>query len=110
MNILLISTHLNIGGIPVYIVSLAGQLKKRGHKVMVATSGGSLTSQLRLKNIQHYKLNLNTKSELSPKLALAILQLLPLIKLKKIDIIHAHTRVSQVVAFWLSKLKGTAVA
>jgi hypothetical protein len=42
MKLLIITTHMRMGGIGVYIVSLANRLSMMGHKVFVASSGGDL--------------------------------------------------------------------
>ena len=104
MKVLLLSTHLNIGGIGCYIVNLARYLKRRGHEVFVSTSGGDMVDELLKEGIAHIKINLKTKSELSPKLLWALPRLLSLVRDKDIQIIHAHTRVAQVLAYLLSRM------
>ena len=106
MNILFITTHLEPGGVAYYTVSLAEALKKRGHRVFVASNGGALTEILSNCNIKHIKLNIRTKSELSPKILFSLIRLLGIVKEKNIQIIHAQTRVTQVLSFLLSKLSG----
>src|SRR3990170_4572754 len=93
VNILLLSTHLNIGGIASYVVNVAKVLKKRGHRVIVSSSGGDMVRELNKAGIEHIKLNIKTKSELSPKLWFALPKLLALIRNYDIEVIHAHTRV-----------------
>lgn len=105
MKILLLTNHLNIGGIPVYTVTLANYLCKRGHTVYVASSGGVLDAEL-APNIQHIKVSLNTKSEISPKVWLVVLKLRQFIRDENIQIIHAQTRVAQVAVHLISKLTG----
>ncbi len=107
MKVLLITTHLEFGGISSYTTSLAKKLKERGHEVWVTSSGGSLVEELKKHSIEHIKINIRTKSELSPKVIFATLKLLKFIKQHKIDLMHAQTRVTQVVSFYLSKLTGT---
>jgi len=46
MKLLIITTHMRMGGIGVYIVSLANRLSMMGHKVFVASSGGDLEKDL----------------------------------------------------------------
>lgn len=103
MNILLLTTHLEIGGIPVYVVSLAKALEERGHSVLVASSGGALAQQLIDAGVEHIKVDIKTKSELSPKVLFAYKFLAKRLKDKEIDIIHSHTRVSNVLAWRLSR-------
>lgn len=104
MKILLITTHLNFGGISSYALSLARKLKEKNHDVWVASSGGALTETLKKYAVPHLRINIRTKSELSPKVFLTALRLLIFIKENKIEIIHAQTRVTQVTASFLSKL------
>jgi glycosyltransferase involved in cell wall biosynthesis len=96
MNILIVTTHLNFGGISSYAVSLAKQLKQKGHKVYIASSGGDMTKELEASEIKHLSIPLTTKSELSPKVLISAIKILKILKSKKIDIMHAQTRVSQV--------------
>jgi len=104
MRILLLTTHLNIGGIGTYTISLARALRKKGNEVFVASSGGVLLSDLAASGVSHIKLNMLTKSELSPKVLASIFELRKVVKKMNIDVIHAQTRVSQVIGFFVSKL------
>lgn len=103
MNILILANHFNPGGISSYILSLAQGLTAKGHKVYVGSSGGEWVERLKKNNIEHIKLPLRTKSIISPKLLFAYCVLRRIIKEKKIDIIHSQTRVSSVLAYWLSR-------
>jgi len=103
MKILLMSTHLNIGGIAVYTTSLAKSLSKRGNRVMVISSGGDMVEELENEGISHTKVNIKTKSELSPKIWLNLSNIVKLIEKEKPDLIHAQTRVTQVLAAVLAK-------
>ncbi|MFH0839008.1 MAG: glycosyltransferase family 4 protein [Candidatus Omnitrophota bacterium] len=106
MNILLITTHLNIGGIARYTINLAKALKTKGENVYIASSGGILKESLQQFGLLHIDMDINTKCELHPKLIKAIRSLRNFINHNKIDVIHAQTRVSQMVGFFLSKLTG----
>ena len=105
MKILLITSHLKIGGIPVYTATLANHLCKKGHKVFVASSGGELKSELS-SEIVHIDVPLDTKSVLSPKIWITALKLRSLIKKEGIDIVHAQTRVAHFTAHILSRMTG----
>lgn len=105
MNILLLATHFNIGGISKYLNNLSAGLIKKGHNIIIASSAGDFTPALD-KRIFFFPLDIKTKSELSPKIFLVLSKLLKLITQKKIEIIHSQTRVSQVLAFYLSKISG----
>lgn len=98
MNILILTTHFNEGGISRYCFALSAQLKKMGHKVFVASSGGDLVEELRENGVIHFPLNIRTKSELSWKIWSSLFTLKRLLKDNDIQIIHAQTRVTQVLA------------
>lgn len=104
MKILLITTHLKFGGITSYIISLAKGLSKKGHKVFVASSGGYFVKKLKTDNIAHITIPISTKSELSPKVLFSSIRLLNFARRESIDVIHAQTRVTQVLAFLVSKI------
>ena len=105
MRVLLLTTHLNIGGISTYTVSLAKALKSKGIEVFVASGGGVLAPELAAEGISHINIDiLHLKSELSPRLLKAIFEIARIVKKLDIDIIHAQTRVTQVIGFFVSKL------
>ncbi len=108
MKVLQISTHLNIGGIGNYILSLSSELKKKGVEVIVVSSGGNLEDELKKNDISHIRLDMKTKFELSPKVFISALRLAKIIKNEKVDMIHAHSRVSQAVAFFASVMTGAS--
>lgn len=104
MKILFLTTHLNLGGIGSYTLSLAKSLKRRGHEILIASSGGAMVNEVEQEGIMHIMVKINTKSELSPKVPLAIFKLRSIIKREGIEIIHAQTRVAQVIAEGLARL------
>ncbi|MFH1359907.1 MAG: glycosyltransferase family 4 protein [Candidatus Omnitrophota bacterium] len=104
MNILILSTHCHTGGIASYILTLTKSLLSRGHRVIVVSSGGDRVNDLIAMGARHQTFALRTKSELNPRLYLSLKKLRELIRNEKIDIIHAHTRVTQVIGFFLQKM------
>ncbi len=106
MKVLQITTHFNIGGISNYILTLSGAMKKKGVDCLVVSGGGNLEGELKKAGVGHITLDINTKSELSPKVFRAIIPLCKIVKREKVDIIHAHSRVSQVAAFFTSLITG----
>lgn len=106
MNILFLSTHLNTGGISSYLDTLSRGLMKKGHRVWIATSGGNLVESLKESGVKHITLNIRTKSELDCRIYFSLLAVSRMIKKNKIDVIHAQTRVTQVMAACLNKLSG----
>ena len=106
IRILHLTTHLNIGGITSYIKFLTKEMHKLPYQLYVGSSGGTQEKILEGTGVHCLKLNIRTKSELSPKLYLAIPKLLQFVKQEKIDLIHAHTRVTQVLAWWVQRFSG----
>jgi len=106
MNILYLTNHLNVGGITSYVLSLSSGLKARGHNIFVASSGGELLSEFTREGATFIPIPIKTKSELSPGIFISFVKLLPLIKQYQIEIIHANTRVTQVLGVMLSKYSG----
>ncbi len=109
MRALHLTTHLNTGGITSYIRRLVLPLRARGVEIMVASSGGSCAAQFHELNVETHNSIPRTKSVLDPRLYLALPGLTELIRKKKIDLLHAHTRVTQVQAFFLHRLTGVPV-
>ncbi len=103
MKILLLTTHINIGGVGLYLLNLAKGLKKRGVKCFVASSGGNLERYFKTARISLVNLDIKTKFEFNPKLIPEIFKLIRFVKKNDIDIIHAHTRVTQVLGRLISK-------
>lgn len=106
MNILHLTTHVNLGGITSYIGTLSKAMSKAGHRSSVVSSGGSATANLTRSGVLCYEYPIRTKSELNPKLYWALPQIARLVKEENYDILHAHSRVTQVLAFFISKLTG----
>ncbi|MBU1121863.1 MAG: glycosyltransferase family 4 protein [Candidatus Omnitrophica bacterium] len=104
MNILILTTHLNKGGVSRYVLNLAIGLKKRGNTVWVASRGGEWVSKLDVEGVCHRTIPIQTKSICSPKITLSLFNLLPFIKKNNIEIIHSNSRVTQCLGFFLSKL------
>lgn len=102
MNVLFLTTHVNTGGITSYLLTLGEGLVKAGHKVLVASSGGDCVSRFEASGIRHVGINIRTKSEAHPKLLLALPSLDRLVQDEHIQIIHAQTRVTQVLGHWLA--------
>ena len=98
MKVLQFVTHLNIGGITTYVYTLSKYLLKENIEVAIASSGGSQENKFKKLGIPIFKVKIRTKSELSPKIPVCLYQLYRLRKKFKFDLIHSHTRVSQVVS------------
>ena len=102
MNVLFLTTHLNTGGITSYLFTLSRQLKDLGAAVTIASSGGDRQGDFSALGIRLVPLNIRIKSELDPRLYAAVFKLRKIIRQESIDIIHAQTRVTQVMGALLS--------
>ena len=103
MKVLLLTNHLNIGGVASYTVNLAKALKDKGLEVVIASRGGELLENVKKEGIHHIEINVKTKFEFNPKLIFSFFKLLDYIKKNKVDLVHAQTRVTQVLGYLLSK-------
>ena len=106
MKVLHVTTHFNVGGISNYILTLSKALKSKGVEVIVASSGGDLKPELDGYGIPHIELDIKTKFEFGPKVLKSAFRLSRIVKDEGVDLIHAHTRVSQVAALLASKMTG----
>ena len=103
LKILHLTTHLNIGGITSYIEITGSPLLQKGYQVGAISSGGNLAEDLKHKGFDIFQFPIRAKSELHPKLYWNLPAITALVKKEKADLIHAHTRVTQVLAFFISK-------
>ena len=98
LKILHLVNHLNTGGITTYVRTLAGEQVKAGHEVFVWGSRGICSEDLRGMGITIFDDVPRCKSELSPRLWAALPKLIHILKTCSIDVVHTHTRVTQVLA------------
>ncbi len=98
MRILQLTSHLQIGGITRYLTTLTQQLIRRGHQVIVASDHGPAEAQLASMHVPYWPLPLHTSMEFSPRVFRGARQLAARLQAEPVDLIHAHTRVGQVVA------------
>lgn len=106
MKILYITNHLNIGGVTSYVLTLADGLKKRGHSIYIASSGGALLPEFTGKGITYIQIPIKTKKEVGPKILASLLKLNKFLRHENIDLIHTHSRTTQVLGSLLNKKKG----
>ncbi len=78
----------------------------KGHEIFVASAGGEMEEEFRKAKIHVKLFPIRTKSELSFKIYKALPSMMRWIKDERIDLIHAHTRVTQVAAFWIHRFTG----
>lgn len=103
MNILLLTKHLNAGGITSYLFNLSQGLINQGHAVFFVSSGGKRESDFRQLGVRLTNLDLNTKSNVSLKIFTSLKPIKNIISENNIDIIHSHTRVTQIIGTLLAK-------
>ena len=106
MRILHLTSHLNTGGVSSYVLSLSRALARRGHSVTIASGGGSLEPQAHAAGLAHWPVPMHTSAEFSPPVFRAARQALARLRVAPVDVLHAHTRVGQVVADRLSRRTG----
>jgi len=103
VKVLHLTAHLNTGGITTYILGLVKPLHEYKMDIYVLSGGGALTSAFQEAGAQTFNFNVGMKSELHPALYAALPEIIKLIREKQINLIHAHTRVTQVLAFWIQR-------
>ena len=106
MKVLQVTTHMDIGGIANYVFTLSKALKARGAEVVVASSGGDMEGALSGCGIPHRRIDIRTKFEFGPKALKSAFALVRIVKEERVDIIHAHSRVSQVASAVASLVTG----
>ncbi len=106
MRILQVLTHLNIGGITTYAYTLTKYLIRNKIEVAIASSGGSWEEDFHKLGAKVFTIDTKTKNEFSYKLPICLHQLSLIKKRFDFDIIHSHTRVTQVLSQIFSVLSG----
>ena len=103
MNILILTTHLNPGGLSRYVLNLSTSLKRQNHNVWVACSSGEWIGRLSENGVHYKHIPIKTKSICSPKILFSFLVLKRLIEQENFDVIHCNTRVTQLLGFLIYK-------
>lgn len=105
MNLLILTTHLNQGGISRYALNLAGGLSS-GNTVWLASSGGCWQNRIKDSGARFLLLPIRTKSILSLKIFLSLWKLVVFSAHNRIDLVIANTRVTQFLAYLLFRGLG----
>ena len=103
MRIVHLTSHLDVGGVPRSVVTVAAGMRRRGHTVRVASGGGVLEPELSSAGVEHWTVPLRTSVEFSPAVWRAARALRARLQRDPADLLHAHTRVGQVVAARLAR-------
>lgn len=106
MNILLVAMGLDIGGAETHVISLAKNLKKKGHHPVVISSGGVYEQELTIEQIPHYKAGLNEKGLKTTLNSINVMK--NVIKTENIDLIHAHGRIPAFISKIVSIMTSTS--
>jgi glycosyltransferase involved in cell wall biosynthesis len=80
-----------------------------GYESAVLSSGGDAEPLYAEKGIRHVPFAIRTKNEFHPKLLWNLPRVVKLVKEEKYGVLHAHTRVTQVLAAMVSRMTGVPV-
>ncbi len=106
MNILILTTHLDAGGITSYLYNLVKGLIGLGHAVYLVSGGGNRQADFERIGARLIFYPIRTKCEISWRLVWPFIILSRLSRRQKIDVIHAQTRVTQVLGALLARRVG----
>ncbi|MBQ7591538.1 MAG: glycosyltransferase, partial [Clostridia bacterium] len=95
---------MGIGGAETHVLTLARELKRLGHRVEAASSGGILAEELVKSGIPHTVLPLDRRDPLSVSVSRS--GLLRLARGMRADIVHAHGRIPAFICGTLSRRAG----
>jgi len=101
MKILMVTMSLGIGGAETHILELARELRRRGHRVTVASGGGIFVDLLARDGVHHVCIPMQSKRP--DRLLCARRALDALIREEKPDVIHAHARIPGFIASPLAR-------
>ena len=102
--VLQVLPELEMGGVEIGTVEIAGGMQKHGITNFVASQGGRLVYDLEKIKVGHLTLPLKTKNPI--KLYLNSLKLEKIIKENGINIVHARSRAPAWSAYWAAKRAG----
>jgi lipopolysaccharide heptosyltransferase II len=101
MHILQLLPSLEVGGVERGILDIAKGLIARGHRVSVASAGGSLVERLTQLGAMHYRLPVHEKSLAT--IWACVPAVAQLIRTTGVDIVHARSRVPGWIGFMASR-------
>lgn len=101
MKILMVTMSLGIGGAETHILELTRELIRRGHRIVLASSGGLFVDALTEAGARHVDVPLHTHNPAA--LAGAYRTLSRLMREESFDVIHAHARIPGFVSSLLAK-------
>jgi len=101
LTILQVLSWLNYGGVESYALRLARALRARGHRVLIASSGGQLVPELEASGIEHFTIDFTGGRTLRGMLALR-----RLLERQQVDLVNAHNWRAGLVASLACRLAG----
>ena len=106
MRVLHLMKHCDMGGITRYVMTLAKELHGQCAYCGVVSAGGAYEEAFHALGVETCTVDIAVKSILHPKVFAAVDVVSRLVREKDITIMHAHTRVAQVVAHFVSRRTG----
>ena len=100
MKIMQVIPKMDVGGVERGVVDLARYFKDKEDEIIVVSSGGRLTEELKLLGAKYYRLNVHRKSLAS---LLLIKKMREIIRRENIDIVHARSRVPGWISFFATR-------
>ena len=91
MKILMALNGLDIGGAETHVVELSKEIQRRGHQVIMVSSGGVYQKEVEEAGIVHYTVLLTSRKP--GDIAASKKQLKEIILKEKPDIVHSHARI-----------------
>jgi glycosyltransferase involved in cell wall biosynthesis len=101
LRVLMATMGLGIGGAETHIVELAGEMKRRGMDVIVASNGGVYVREIEEKGVRHFAVPMNRRNIFS--IIRSYFMLRRIIRAEKPDIVHAHARIPAFICGILKK-------
>lgn len=95
MNILQLRTEFSDNGPGTQCLTISEELRKRGHNIFLASSGGYLTDKILNKNFKYFiikEIAYNKRSFIN--IFISIFKIYKILKNNEIDIVHAHNAAS----------------
>lgn len=105
MKIIEILPELDIGGVERHVVDLSRELSKRGHEVLVISSGGRMVRQL-APGVEHRDLPVHKKNPFTVMISAS--EISRWVRSEGWQVLHAHSRVSAWIADIASSLSGAS--
>lgn len=104
LRIAYVTDLMAVGGVETNLIVLGEQLRKRGHDVLVVSSGGALEAELRERGMRHVRLPIALRRPLG--LIRAARAFSALVARERIDVVHAMSAAGNLVAAAVPRTRG----